>query len=177
MKMLSDLNRRAVARMRALYRVAASEGAGANARHADGRLRRGEEGQALIEFAFVLPMMFMLLTGIFMFSIAMYSKISLQTATDQGVQALALCQNVCSTNPCTAATTAINTSTVLNPSLIGITFLNGPPATGTAISGGTCANLPSGTVVTVKTTYPCSLAIYNFMRSCQLGASESEAVP
>lgn len=139
--------------------------------------RRGDEGQALVELALVLPIMMMLLTGIFLFSVAMYSKIALQTATDQGVQTLATCQNICSTNPCDAATTAIQTSTVLKSSNIGITFLNGPPGTGTAISGGTCSALPPGTVVTVQTTYPCSLTIYNFVHSCQLTASESEAVP
>ena len=181
MKMLSDLNRRAVARLRVLCRAASLERAGAKVRPADGRLpawlRRGEAGQALVEFAFVAPMILMLLTGIFMFSIAFFNKIALQTATDQGVQILATSQNVSATNPCTAATTAIQNATALNSSLITITFLNGPPATGTAISGATCAGLVSGTVVTVETTYPCSLRIYNFMHSCQLAASESEAVP
>jgi Flp pilus assembly protein TadG len=147
------------------------------------RLRDGCEGQALAEFALVLPFLMFVLTAVYWFSMAMYSKMALQTATDQGVQMLALSQNISPTNPCVAATTTIQTATSLNSSLIGITFYNGS-ATGTAISGTSCAGLASKTTVTVVTTYPCTFAaIYTHLPgvsslgSCQLSVSESEAVP
>jgi Flp pilus assembly protein TadG len=132
-----------------------------------------------VELAFILPIMLMLLTAIFMFSFAMYCKISLQTAADQGVRTLAFSQNMGVANPCTNATTVIDQATVLNSSSIGITFYSGATvASESAISTSSCPNsLESGTVVTVTTTYPCSLGIYKFVRSCQLSASESEVVP
>ncbi len=150
------------------------------ARPAGGRLlawpRRGDEGQALVETALALPVLLMIFTGIFIFAIVMYKQILLRTAASQGVQVLALSQNVPGiADPCNAATTAINQATALNSSLIGITYYNGPPG-GTVISAGSsCEGITKGTELTVTLTYPCSLAlIYNFYQSCALSASESE---
>jgi Flp pilus assembly protein TadG len=141
-------------------------------------LRRGDEGQALVETALVMAfLMLPLLMGIFVLSLAVYQKMLLQTATNQGVQALALDQNISAINPCVDATSAIQNATNLNSSKIGITFLNGPAGTGTAISGGSCANLISGTTVTVQTTYPCTLTFFSFLSSCQISASQTEQVP
>src|ERR1035437_3405387 len=84
--------------------------------------RRGDAGQAIVEFALVVPLMLAILTGIAMFSIAIYSKISLQSAANQGVQTLVMSQVLSSGNPCTAATTTIQTTTSLNSSLMTIAF-------------------------------------------------------
>jgi hypothetical protein len=120
-----------------------------------------------------------LLTGIFVLANAMYQKMCLEEATNQGVQALALNQNISTTNPCTLATTAIQSATDLNSSLITITFYNGaaPPGAGTAISGSNCQNLLSGTQVSVYASYPCTLVFYNFYRNCLITAVQSEQVP
>lgn len=140
---------------------------------------RDDKGQAIVEFALVLPLMMMMLTGIFMFSVAMYSKTSLQSAANQGVQTLVMSQGLPNgVDPCTEATTAIHQSTNLNSSLMTITYYNGTPAAGTIIStGSTCEKIASGTALSVKLQYPCSLAIYNFAKSCQLTATQTESVP
>jgi Flp pilus assembly protein TadG len=139
--------------------------------------RSGDEGQSLIEFALVVPIMLLLLTGVMVFAFTMYDMILLQTAASQGVQVLALSQNVPGiTDPCASATTAISRATRLNSSAIGITFLNGG-TNGTVISAGNsnCVSITKGTELTVTLTYPCSYAlIYKFNKSCQLTASESE---
>jgi len=101
MKMLSDLNRRPLARMRVLCRAASLERAGAKVRPAMAGFppgfaaakRAGARGVCLCCANDIDA-----LDGIFMFSIAFFNKIALQTATDQGVQILATSQNVSATN-------------------------------------------------------------------------------
>jgi Flp pilus assembly protein TadG len=141
------------------------------------RLRRGDEGQAIVEFALVLPMLLLLFTGIFILSVVMYKQILLRTAASQGVQVLALSQNVPGiADPCTAATTAIGHATALDPSKIGITYYNGPAGGAVIAAGSTCEGITKGTQLTVTLTYPCSFAlIYNFNQICApLSVSESE---
>lgn len=139
--------------------------------------RRGEKGQAIVEFALVLPLMMMVFTGIFVFSIALYQAIALQTAADKGVQALALSENIPDiADPCAAATTAIQHATTLTPGLITISLWQGAAGSGTQLYVGNsnCLNIPKNTQLTVSLTYPCSYAIYKWSQSCKLYATESE---
>jgi len=94
----------------------------------------GKAGQATVEFAVVLPLLLMLVTGIVSFAIAMFDKQELQVAASQGVQEVVLRQHGYDADPCGTSTTAIKSTTQLNSSMMGITFLNGGPA-GTSISG------------------------------------------
>ncbi len=171
-------NGQAVARRSKLS--AAPRSVSGKARPAGGRLltwlRRGDEGQAIVETAFVLPMLLMLFTGIFIFAVVMYKQILLRTAASQGVQVLALSQNVPNlADPCTLATTTINQATGLNSSLINITFYEGPVGGTVLTAGSNCANIQQGTQLTVYLTYPCSFAfVYNFNHICSLSVAESE---
>jgi len=180
--MLNDLHEHAVAWMNRLNHTAPASQSSSRARsmHERVRARRrlGEEGSNLVEFAFVLPFLLMLLTGILGFALVMFSKQQLQTAVSQGVHTVAISQNLPGvTDPCGAATTVIQSATQLNASSMTITFLKGGPG-GTAMSGSSCANLPKDTVVTAKILYPCSYAvIFNWSGSCQLTAIETEPVP
>jgi Flp pilus assembly protein TadG len=143
------------------------------------RLRMGEEGSNLIEFALILPIFLMLLTGCLTFGSVMFYKQQLQTAVGQGVHTLAISQNMVS-DPCAAATTVIQGATQLNPANMTITFYNGgPPPTGNAMTGSNCAGLPPGTVVSAQAQYPCSYAtIFRFTGVCQtLTVIETEPVP
>jgi Flp pilus assembly protein TadG len=160
---------------------AAPGGVSGKARTASGRLlawlRRGDEGQALMETSLVLVFILLpLMTGIFVFSYTMHQWILLQSAASQGIQTLALSQNVPGiADPCTAATTTITQATSLNSSLIGITFYNGPVGGAVITSGSTCEGITKGTQLTVALTYPCSYAkVFNFQHSCSLNVSQSE---
>jgi Flp pilus assembly protein TadG len=139
-------------------------------------LRRGDEGQALMEAALAMTIMLMIMTGIFVFSSTMHQWILLQTAASQGVQTLALSQNVPGiADPCTAATTTITQATDLDPSQIGITFYNGSVGDAVITPGSTCEGITKGTQLTVALTYPCSYAkVFNFQHSCSLKVSQSE---
>jgi Flp pilus assembly protein TadG len=183
MKMLNDLHGRISALMNDSNRATPSGKARLISRSLGERVRArrrmGEEGSNLIEFAFILPILLMLLTGILTFGTAMYQKQQLQVAVGQGVHTLAISQNMVS-DPCGAATTVIQGATQLNPTSMTITFYNGgPPPTGIAMSGSTCAGLSPGTVVSAQAQYPCSYAtIFRFTGVCQsLTAIETEPVP
>lgn len=138
------------------------------------RLVRSEEGSPLIEFAFVLPLMMLCLTGMFAFGVAIYNAINLTQAVGQGGLRL---QQIRSTtaDPCADTLTAIeNAAPTLRPASITLTLTinGGSPVTGSSCSGSTSAlqgaqNKP----VTVNATYPCTLALYGVnLGSCQLTA-------
>ena len=161
---------------------AAPESVSGKARAAGGwllaLLRRGEEGQALVETALSMSVLLLLMTGLFVFTINMYHWMLLQTAASEGVQVLALGQNVPGIlDPCTDATAKINQATSLDSSSIKITLWSGAAGTGTPlIANSNCAGIQKGTQLTVKLTYPCSNTfIYNYTQNgCALSVSQSE---
>jgi Flp pilus assembly protein TadG len=61
----------------------------ARTRRAGGRLRR-EDGQALVEFAVILPLLLILVTGIIQFGLLFNKYITLTDAVRSGAQTLAL---------------------------------------------------------------------------------------
>jgi Flp pilus assembly protein TadG len=166
--------------LRGLNRAAAPGGGGVRKPPIGDRVcayfHSGDEGQSLVEFAVVVPIMLLLISALMVLAFTMYTMISLQTAANVGVQVLALSQNVPGiADPCDAATTAIDQATQLNSNSIGITFLNGGPSGTVISSGSSCEAITKGTQLTVTLTYPCSYAlIYNFKKSCALSISESE---
>jgi Flp pilus assembly protein TadG len=164
-------------------RAAAHAGRGANRASALARLFRSEQGGPLIEFALVLPLMMVVITGTFAFGLALANDVNLTQATGMGAQYLQTIRTTTS-DPCADTLTAIKNSA---PNLKGsdITLsvsING----GTAYTTGTCTGAVStlqgaqGDPVTISTTYPCSLLIYALPygsaigRSCTLSAKVTE---
>ena len=139
----------------------------------------------MLEFAFVLPMMMAVVTGLFSFGIALNNQIELTEAVGNGGQYLQQIQSI-TTDPCKdVATTMANNATNLNAANLTITLTmqdnngNSTVQSGTA-STFTCAgaqsNLVTGGMATVMGTYPCSVFVYglNFKNACQLTAEVSE---
>lgn len=56
---------------------------------AESALRRGEAGQSLVEFALVLPLLLLLLFGIFQFGAVFNSLITLNAAAREGARLMA----------------------------------------------------------------------------------------
>jgi Flp pilus assembly protein TadG len=137
---------------------------------------RGEEGNAIIEIAMVLPVFLAFVTGVGSFAIALGNQLTLIQATGAGGQYLQQIRTT-TTNPCADTLTAItNASPSLASANIGLTLtMNGTKVNATSCSGDQ-SDLIEGGAVTVATTYPCSLSVYgiHFANSCSLSAQVTE---
>jgi hypothetical protein len=120
-----------------------------------------EEGDALFEFAMILPLLSMLLVGIIYGGITFYDYVTLANAVEVGARTIATNRGAGAGPPtaCTLGETALtNAATNLKSGLI--TIDSGPSTESFTGSGGsTCNALVAGDYVTVSATYPCSLTI------------------
>ncbi len=127
-----------------------------------------EGGQALVEFALVLPLLLVLVLGIIKFGILFNNYITLTNAVVNGARTLATNRGAGTGPPtaCTLASTAITNAAVnLNTSQITI-----PTPSFSGSGGSTCSGMVAGDTATMKATYPCDLTILgvNFAPSCTL---------
>jgi Flp pilus assembly protein TadG len=192
MKMQRVQNGQAAAR-RSRHSAAPGSVSG-KARPSGGRLlawlRRGDEGQAMVETALVLAIIVLpVMTGIFSLGVAFSNQQALAQAVGIGAQFLS--ESYGNTkDPCADTLTAIaNAAPQLTKSKItlnitmGETLSGGVISGGTAVTGSTCSgsqsDLVSGTYVTVSATYPCNILIFYMpvnliVKNCQLPASVTE---
>jgi len=141
-----------------------------------------EMGGALVEMAIALPIMMIMLTGIFSFSMALYQKLQLAEALSSGGRVLAADRG--DIDPCQTATSAIIASAPgLQPSQLRLTYTIGGVNYGSGTtscpgSGSTAnANMTAGGVAQIQASYPCSLSVYGrSFASCNLGYQISENV-
>lgn len=148
------------------------------------RIRR-EDGNALVEFAIVLPMMMVVITGLFSFGITINNRLELTQAVGSGAQYLQLIRSSTS-DPCKDVASAVRGNAInLHPGNLNLSVTltdnNGNTTTqsGAAASfscAGTQSSLVTGGTATVSATYPCTLLVYglNFGNSCQLSAQVTE---
>lgn len=132
-------------------------------------------GGALVETAVVMPVILLLMTGIFSFSTALYQKLELAQAVGVGGRFLAVDRG--DTDPCSATAAKIYAAApTLIQSKISLSFV----LNGTSYSTATCSgttNMVSGGSAQVTATYPCSFSVYgkNF-GSCSLSERATEVV-
>jgi Flp pilus assembly protein TadG len=163
------------------------------------RRRNGTEGgQALVEFALVIPILMLVLVGIIKGGILFNNYLQLTDATRSSARQLAIERG--QPTPCTDAAQELITaiSGGLNPNSVVITMTENPEAptdpagaiytwqNGAGSNNVSNANnvsdcgftLESGSAITVTATYPCDLGIMgvNFISPCNLKASASERV-
>jgi Flp pilus assembly protein TadG len=150
------------------------------AERAAARLRVGNDGNAIVEIALVLPLLMIVMTGIFSFAFAFGNQLLLTQAVGTGAQRLQVIRPT-TTDPCADAFTAITSAApTLNPANINLTITinGGTPQTGNTCKGAVTSlvaaqNLP----VTVAATYPCNLSFYGKTfspTSCLLSAQATE---
>jgi Flp pilus assembly protein TadG len=149
------------------------------------RLARHERGQAMVEFAMTLPVMFTLLMAIFVLGLAFNNYLTLTNATIAGAQQLSISRGQ-STDPC--ATTSQTVQAAAPNLTTGITYsiafgTGNPVSYGAPFTGASCTSaaskLVSGNTARVTVTYPCSLLIYgtNYAPSgCTLSAQTAELI-
>jgi Flp pilus assembly protein TadG len=162
--------------MRVLSCRAASERSKFRARSIAERLsaflHTGDKGQALVETALVVPLLVMMLTGIFSVGMAMWNEVTLATGVGTAAQYLGIEGNATGTqmtslaDPCQGAfSQLVGAATSLNPANITMQYtLNGAnigPFTGTAAN--TCVSqataFAAGGNVTVVASYPCPIGV------------------
>jgi Flp pilus assembly protein TadG len=107
---------------------------------------RDERGVALVEFALIAPILFMLVFGIYAFGRAYNAKVELTGAVREGARAVAL------SPPAGAATAATNAVRAAAPGL--------PPASLAVTVVSFCASPPAaGSNAVVRATYPITIDI------------------
>jgi len=185
MKRLSRLHGRALKFASGFYRATAPGRAGARARSTGSRLRAflrsGGEGQSLVEFALVLPVLAIILTGLFWIGINTCNYLAMQDAVEVGARYLMIEGNTSGTNtnnladPCQAVfTQMMGSSSTLDPSKITVTYtLNGTAVNST---GNSCSSASgsfgAGGTFSITATYPCTAGIYKAnLSGCKLVVS------
>jgi len=155
---------------------------GAVRRKAQQLLKRGDEGNALVEMAITLPIMMAVITGVASFSIALYQKMLLAEAVSNAGHVLATDRG--DTNPCTTATNALYAAAPgLAQSNLTLTYtLNGHSyGSGTTTCPGTSGaanvNMVAGGNAQIQATYTCTLGVYGMhYSSCSVASQITEVV-
>jgi len=155
-----------------------------------------EQGQSLIEFALVVPVFLLVVTGVLVFGIYEMQVLSLTEGVDSAGRLVSVSAGN-TTDPCALAATAVQqASTILRPANLSYTLVLNPLPGFVSTNNHTYANqsscssastttgaagyLVTGGSVTVTATYNnCSLAVYgrNFASGgCTITSSITEVV-
>jgi Flp pilus assembly protein TadG len=143
------------------------------------RKRKTDAGQALLEFALVLPLLLALVLGIIFFGIALNNYITLTNATNIGAQLLSFSRNQ-TTDPCQTTSQAVYAAApnLTQANLKFTIALNGTNVVTNAASPScSTAALVAGQSAAVTVTYPCNLTFFTFNPgSCTLTAQTAEVI-
>jgi Flp pilus assembly protein TadG len=139
---------------------------------------REEQGQALLEFAFVLPVLLILLLGVIVFGIAFNNYLTLTNATNIGAQLLVISPGTA--DPCQVTSNAVIAAAPnLTPANLTFTIVLGGQHsyTGTSCTAG-APYLVAGQTAAVTVTYPCNLKFFGFnpASGCTLTAQTTEVI-
>jgi Flp pilus assembly protein TadG len=118
------------------------------------------QGSALVEMAVSMPMILLLMTGIFSFSIALHQKLALAEAVSAGGRVIAVERG--DTDPCGTTTKAIYAAApTLSQSKMTIDYVLNGVDLGTGVT--TCANtqnLVTGGNAQITATYPTNISVF-----------------
>jgi Flp pilus assembly protein TadG len=106
---------------------------------------REESGQAMVEFTLALPILMLVLLGIFSFGLLFYNYIDLTSSARDGARKASISRTDANAAATVKSTIAAST-TVVDDAKTTVTMTPAPPWT-------------SGTDVTVKVTYPYSVSV------------------
>src|SRR5271155_3174527 len=150
-----------------------------------------ERGQALLEFAFLLPVLMLVLLGMIVFGIAMNNYLELSNGAAAGAQAISISRGQ-TVDPCgTAAPPFHGAAPNLATANLSFTFTITPP-TGSTDTGypattmgyppsctGAAGHMLQGATVQVAVTYPCNLKVFGINYApggCTMTAQTAEAI-
>jgi Flp pilus assembly protein TadG len=194
--------RKAASPMRA-YTVEYSGGrvVGKNSAHlllrggtAGGILSCREDGNALVEFAIVAPVMLMIMMGIIVIGSTMSNYLQLIEATSSAARTIAVSRSN-TLDPCNTVASAVSggapmlnsanlTYTLVLNSSLGANLGTYGPTKGSltcssaSYTSGAPSYLQQGGSAVVTVTYPCNLSIYgkNYWSGCTLQAQTTEMI-
>ncbi len=200
MKYFRNLRNQAMAFVRGFGRAAAPGIAPAANRSLYGRMRArlrfGDEGGALVEFAIVLPILLTVTTGTLIFGLTVNQYICLTEATASGARFESV-QRGQTTNPCFDVYTQVKngaptlnaasmtfTMTIKSAGATPTTLATEGPSVGSAFTcSATSTNTPpasylqQGGEVLVEVQYPCNLNSFKLtFASCNLQSEIAEMV-
>ncbi len=136
------------------------------------RCRREESGQAMVEFALVLPLLVTILFAIIKFGIAINNYVVLTNAVRTGARTLAIGRG--STDPCALAITKVkNSASDLDAAKLSVTTSYGSSCPNVS------APLVGGADATLTATYPCDLVILGVdlaFGSCTISSRTTERI-
>jgi Flp pilus assembly protein TadG len=156
---------------------------------------RGQVGSALVEMGIAMPVMLLMLTGIFSFSVVLYQKLQLGESVSNAGRVMALERG--DTDPCATTASAIYAAApALAKSNLTLTFVLGGTNTSGTVTGGTtyggtkgtaptctaagnggAAALQSGWPAQISATYPCNFSVYaNNLGSCSVSTTVIEVI-
>src|SRR6266511_1108696 len=144
------------------------------------RCRREESGQAMVEFALVLPLLMLILLAIIKFGIAINNYVVLTNSVRTGARTLAIGRG--STDPCGTAKTRVEKSASdLDPAKLNptVSFARASSCTDPDGAGPLVPPLIAGDDVTLTVTYPCDLVILGMdfaFGSCALSSKTTERI-
>jgi len=137
---------------------------------------QSDQGSSLVEFALIVPMMMVLITGMFSIGMALSYYMILTNAASVGARAFAISPEVtittgkttkAITDPCAyAIQMATQATPTINPNSITYTITYTPTSTGKSVTytTGTCNTLSTnvGDFVQLQASYPYSLILYGY---------------
>lgn len=144
---------------------------------------RAQQGSAIVELAMGLPILLMILTGIFWFSIALYQKLQIAEAISVGGRYIAVDRG--DTDPCaTTASKIYAAAPGIAQSNLTLKFTINGVSTGASCpgsSGAPNAYMVSGANAEISASYPCTLRFFNAYGSspstaCNIKAAVVEVV-
>jgi Flp pilus assembly protein TadG len=115
--------------------------------------RNTDQGQAVVEFAVILPVLLLILFAILQFGVVFNNYIQVTAAAREGARKAAVSRSLGTSSAETAATTAAKSAAPgLNQSNITVSFPNNP-------------TFAQGSDVSVQVTYPYSISIIGLVVS------------
>ena len=136
-----------------------------------------QRGQVALEFALVMPILLLTMTGMVSFGLALHNDLVLTNAVNTGAQLLALSRGQ-TTDPCATAYSAISNAAPGLTSGLSLTFvINGTTYSAATSCTAGAAKMVQGTSAQITATYPCAVGVLGMsFSSCSLQTQVTEFI-
>jgi Flp pilus assembly protein TadG len=137
----------------------------------------GKRGGSFVEFTLVMPILLLVMTGLFSFGFALHNDLVLTNAVNTGAQLLSISRGQ-TTDPCATAYTAITGAAPSLKTGLSLTFvINGATYAATSSCTAGAANMVQGASAQVTATYPCTLVVFGMsFPTCGLRSQITEFI-